>query len=388
MRASCPAATCFIIFFICVLLQQLVDLLHARARSGRDPAAARAVDQLRVAALRRRHREDHRLDAVELPVVHVHVLAPACRCPGIMPSSDRSDPILRIWRSWSSRSSSANSERLAASARALGLVLVDVLLGALDQRQHVAHAEDARGHAVGVELLELVELLADGRELDRLAGDRAHRERRAAARVAVELRQDHAVEVDRVDELLGDVDGVLAGHRVEHQQHVVRLDVALRTRTSSSISSLSTCRRPAVSTITTSRPCDVACLDAPARDVDRVAAGAALEDRHVDLAAERLELLDGGRALQVAGHERRLQALLRQQPRELAGGRRLARALQAAEQDDRRRLGGERRASSPARAEQRRQLLVDDLHDLLAGRQARQHVRARPRARAPRRRTS
>ena len=34
--------------------------------------------------------------------------------------------------------------------------------------------------------------------------------------------------------------------------------VALRTRTSSSIRSLSTCSRPAVSTITTSRPCEVA----------------------------------------------------------------------------------------------------------------------------------
>src|ERR687895_62612 len=39
------------------------------------------------------------------------------------------------------------------------LVLLDRLLGALDQRQHVAHPEDARGHPVGVEVLELVELL-------------------------------------------------------------------------------------------------------------------------------------------------------------------------------------------------------------------------------------
>ena len=49
----------------------------------------------------------------------------------------------------------------------------------------------------GWNTLERVELLADGRELDRLAGDRLDRERRAAARVAVELRQDDAVEVER-----------------------------------------------------------------------------------------------------------------------------------------------------------------------------------------------
>ena len=130
-----------------------------------------------------------------------------------------------------------------------------------------------------------------------------------------------------------------------------------------------------MSTITTSRPCEVGRLDAVARDGDRIAAGAALEDGHVDLPAERLELLDGGRALQVAGHERGLQALLDEQVRELAGGRRLARSLQAAEQDHGRRLGGERELRA-RRSEQLGQLLVDDLDDLLAGRQARQHLLA------------
>jgi hypothetical protein len=52
------------------------------------------------------------------------------------------------------------------------LLLVEGLLGLLDQRDDVAHAEDAAGDAVGVELLDRVELLADTDELDRLAGDR------------------------------------------------------------------------------------------------------------------------------------------------------------------------------------------------------------------------
>ena len=116
-------------------------------------------------------------------------------------------------------------------------------------------------------------------------------------------------------------------------------------------------------------------LDAVARDGDRVAARAALEHGHVDLASERLELLDRGRALQVAGHERGLQALLDEQVRELAGGRRLAGALQAAEEDDGRRLGGERELRARG-SEQLGQLLVDDLHDLLAGCQAREHLLA------------
>jgi hypothetical protein len=74
----------------------------------------------------------------------------------------------------------------------LGLVAVDVALGLLDQAQHVAHAEDAGRDAVGVEHLERVGLLADAEELDRLAGDMAQRQRRAAAGVAVDLGQDHA----------------------------------------------------------------------------------------------------------------------------------------------------------------------------------------------------
>ena len=106
----------------------------------------------------------------------------------------------------------------------LGLVLVELLLGLLDERHHVAHAEDPLRHAVGVEALELVELLARGREQDRLAGDRLDRQRGAAAGVAVELGHDHAVEVDGLGELLGDVDRVLAGHRVDDEQDVVRLD--------------------------------------------------------------------------------------------------------------------------------------------------------------------
>ena len=74
-----------------------------------------------------------------------------------------------------------------------------------------------------MEVLELVELLADRGELDRLAGDRLDRERGAAARVSVELGQDDAVEGDPLVERLRDGDRFLAGHRVEDEQDVRRL---------------------------------------------------------------------------------------------------------------------------------------------------------------------
>ena len=58
-------------------------------------------------------------------------------------------------------------------------------------------------------------------ERDRPADDFFHRERRAAAGVAVELRQDHAVDLERGVERFGGLDGVLAGHRVDDEERVV-----------------------------------------------------------------------------------------------------------------------------------------------------------------------
>ena len=50
------------------------------------------------------------------------------------------------------------------------------------------------------------------------------REGRAAAGVAVDLGQDQAGHRDRGDERLGDRDGLLAGHRVDDEQRLDRLD--------------------------------------------------------------------------------------------------------------------------------------------------------------------
>ncbi len=117
--------------------------------------------------------------------------------------------------------------RRSLRSRLGGLGLVELALGGLDQAHHVAHAENALGHTIGMEALELVELLAGGGEHDRLARYRLHRQGSATAGIAVELAHDHTVELDGRGELLGDVDCVLAGHRVDHEQHVVRLhDVA------------------------------------------------------------------------------------------------------------------------------------------------------------------
>src|SRR5581483_7811400 len=208
-------------------------------------------------------------------------------------------------------------------------------------------------------------------ELDRLPGHGPNRQGSAAARVAVELREDDPVERDPLLEGLRDRDGLLAGHRVQDEQHVVRLHLA-----ADAIELLH-------QRLVDLQPAggvdddDVAALRA--RLLEALAGGRdgvvslGRVDRDLDLAAELLELRDRRRSLQIGGDEGRRLSLLAQEERELAGGRRLARALEAREQDHRRRPAGKRelRVAAPHR---RGQLLVDDLHDLLAGREALQHV--------------
>src|SRR5690606_33252900 len=94
----------------------------------------------------------------------------------------------------------------------LRFFLIYFLFYILDQRQHVAHAEDAGGNAIGMEGFETIDLLTDAEELDRLAGDMTHRQRSTAARVAVGLGEDHTGERQRFAEGARSVGRILTGH--------------------------------------------------------------------------------------------------------------------------------------------------------------------------------
>ncbi len=109
----------------------------------------------------------------------------------------------------------------------LRLLLVDRLLGLFDERHDVAHAENARDDAVGMEGLERVVFFTDADELDRLPGNLADRKRRATAGVAVHLGEDHAGERELLVELVGGVHRVLAGHGIGDEQDFLRIQQAL-----------------------------------------------------------------------------------------------------------------------------------------------------------------
>ena len=160
---------------------------------------------------------------------------------------------------------------------------------------------------------------------------------------------------------------------------------AALTAAISAISSSSIVSRPAVSRMTMSRASRRAASTPPRAMSTTDVPDRRPVDRDVERLAERLELVGGGGPVRVGGDEQRPAALLDEVPGELRRRRRLARALEADERDDRRvALEVERPIAG---AEQLDELVVDDLHDLLAGGQALRGSPRRPPARGPGRRS-
>ena len=175
----------------------------------------------------------------------------------------------------------------------------------------------------------------------------------------------HAVELGRLGEGLGDADRVLAGHRVDDEQHVVGLDplADLRQLLHQVLVDVEAAGGVDDQHVAALR---LGLLERPGGDLDRVGVGAFLVDVGADAPADGDQLVDRGRAVDVAGGEGDvLLAVLAQEAGELGAGGRLARALQAGHQDHGRAAGGEGQLAAGA-AHQPGQLLVDDLDHLLA----------------------
>jgi hypothetical protein len=217
-----------------------------------------------------------------------------------------------------------------------------------------------------MEHVEVLELLARGREHDRTAGQLHDGQRGPAAGVAVELGQHDAVVADPVPERQRRGHRVLADHRVDDEQDLVRLG-----------------RVPDRDGLRHHVGIDAG----PARGVD---------DDHVLLAAPRLlqrvprhghrvtdavawlrrvdrdarplphhlKLLHRVGPLQVGGDQHRRVALLLEPQPQLGRQRGLTRALQAGQHDHGRRHLGEPQPPRLA-AQDAHEFLVDDLDDLL-----------------------
>ena len=248
----------------------------------------------------------------------------------------------------------------------VGFVLVDDFRRPLDQTNDVAHAEDAARNALRVERFDSVQLFANTREFDRFAGNRAHRKRRTAARIAVHTGQHDTGQINPLAEILGDIDGILARQRVHDEQYFLRrrnlrhrlhfvhqllVDVEASSRIEQQhIKALQLCG-----------------LHRALGDVDGLLPLHDRQGRDFGLRSERCKLLLRGRAVNVERRHQDLFALLRlQHLRDFRGRGGFTRALQTDHHDDRRRRNRQIQVAL-LRTQHLDERIVDDLDDLLAG---------------------
>ena len=358
-------------------LQQLVDRLRRGAGTGGDALLAAGFEDVRVAALLRRHRIDDRHLALEQFVVEagggdlvLHLGDAGHHAHQSAESAHRLH--LRELFAQIGEIELALAHLLGGAHRLLG---VDIGGGLLDQRDDVAHAENAAGDAGGVEFLQRVELFAGADQLDRLVGDRAHRQRGAAAAVAVDAGEHDAGEADAFVEGARQIDRVLAGQAVGDQQHFVRIGRALDL---GRLVHHLFVERGAAGGVEQHHvvAAELCCLERALGDLRRHLARDHRQRVDLRLAPEHRQLLHRRRPAHVErGHQHFFLLPVGEAAGELGGGGGFAGALQADHHDGDRRRGIEIDGLAVG-AERRHQLVVHDLDDHLAGRDRLHHLDA------------
>ena len=233
-----------------------------------------------------------------LALVDLHVLQLIRRRRGSSRGSRRAGPSSASLH-LPSMSSSVNSSLAHLALELGGWLGVELLFRLLDQRHHVAHTEDALGHAIRVELLEAssfspVDENMIGLPVTALT-DRAAPPRASPSSLVITTPS----KFDALGELLGDVDRVLTGHRVDDQQHRVRLDRVARSPPArpSALRRCAAgrrCRRSA-------RPCrSLAAFERPLGDIDGLLLRALLVDLGAGLCADLARAARPRPALEVA----------------------------------------------------------------------------------------
>ena len=213
----------------------------------------------------------------------------------------------------------------------LGLLVIDDLLEVAHQAYDVTHAEHTARHAFGTEGFELIRRFAHTDERDGSARDFFHAEGGATTRIAVEFRQDDAGDPEPFVEGTSGLYGVLANHRVDDEQDVVRFR---RGFDLGELVHQHFVNRKATSRVVND---DVAAgffcfCRCSATNVDG-RLSLEIEHRDFELLAQYLQLVDGGSALHVGSNQHRLFAFALHETRELRSRRRFTRTLQTHHDD-------------------------------------------------------
>ena len=222
-----------------------------------------------------------------------------------------------------------------------GNFFVNAFLHIFNQRNHVAHAQNAPCHAVGVKRLQTVDFLAYPQKLNRLACYLAHRQRRTAARIAIHFGQNHACERQGFVKRLRGVHRILPQHRIHHKQRFHR--VHRRVNCFDFVHHFFVNRQT---------PCGIhhqhvikmlfGVILRGKGDVHRLLRHIRREKIHAHLLGQQFQLLNRGGAIHVCRHQQDFLflILLFEQARQFAHSGGFARALQARHQHGGRRRGG------------------------------------------------
>jgi hypothetical protein len=199
-------------------------------------------------------------------------------------------------------------------------------------------SRDQPGYLVRIERAEILERLADADGVDRQAELLRRRDQHAAFRRAVQLGHHQPGDAGVAAEHLDLVERILAGGGIEHQHHVVRRGGVEPPQHAADLGEL--VHQPG---LVLQAPGSIddqhvgadrgALLDAFPHQPGGVGAFLAGDDRHADPLGPHLQLADRGGAERVAGDEHHLIILLLQQVRELGDRRRLARSVDADDED-------------------------------------------------------
>ena len=249
---------------------------------------------------------------------------------------------------------------------------VVLLLCAFDERHNVAHAENAVGHALRVKQVDSLHLFARPDKFYRFVHHRANRKCRTAARVAIEFGEHHAVEIEAVVELFGGVHGILTRHRIDHKERFLRRNgffdgfdfvhhLLVHRQASRRVDDN-----------------DVATIFfrlfyGVLRYFDGIFAVGFAIHWHANLLTHHAQLLDGRRAIDIAGHKQRIfAAFVLEHIGQFARKSGFARALQTRHQNDGGRAFGV--DFDMFAAHELRQLVVYDFHHHLVGLHGEQHI--------------
>ena len=322
---------------VAVHLQHLVDLGHIDAGASRNTAFARGLQEIRLAALLRRHRHDDCFLALEHLVVDArggHLLLGVLHARQQVHHAAEAAHALHLAQ-LASKIFQVELTLLHLLGDALGFGDVDLGLGALDQRDDVAPPQNAAGDAAGVEHVEAVDLFTHADEADRQAGDRTHRQGCAATAIAVHAGEHKAGERQAFVETFGRLDRVLTRESVSDKQRFIRLGDGgnLGRLVHHLVVERGAARRIQHEHIVAA---ELRSLDGAAGDVGRQLAGDDWQGIDADLVSENLELFHRRRAARVErGDEHFLALSLLEAFGELARRGGFARALQARHHDDR-----------------------------------------------------